>query len=268
MTEASKTAPKRKPLSKKTRFEVFKRDSFTCQYCGAQAPDAVLHLDHINPVAGGGDNDMMNLITACTACNMGKGARTLADDTSITKQKAQLDELNKRREQLAMMLEWREGLAALGELQIDALNAAFSRVTNCTLNEHGRAMVSKWLKKHTLSDLLDGLEGALETYFKNGSTDEIENNKLAGAAFNMVGRVAAARKRYADKPYMKDLFYTRAIIRNRMYCNERVCMDLLERAHNLGAHFEELKECALSARNWTDWRLIMEDWIDQLEACQ
>ena len=30
----------REPISKKLRFEVFKRDSFTCQYCGSKAPDA------------------------------------------------------------------------------------------------------------------------------------------------------------------------------------------------------------------------------------
>lgn len=68
---------KRKALSKKTRFEVFKRDSFTCQYCGAHPPQAVLHVDHVIPVAEGGQNDQDNLITSCDACNLGKGARSL-----------------------------------------------------------------------------------------------------------------------------------------------------------------------------------------------
>ena len=45
---------KRKALSQKIRFEVFKRDSFTCQYCGRKAPDVVLQVDHIVPVAKGG----------------------------------------------------------------------------------------------------------------------------------------------------------------------------------------------------------------------
>ena len=36
----------RKPLSKKIRFEVFKRDAFTCQYCGQMAPDVLLEVDH------------------------------------------------------------------------------------------------------------------------------------------------------------------------------------------------------------------------------
>lgn len=65
----------RKPLPKKVRFEVLKRDRFTCQYCGRKAPDVVLHVDHIHPVADGGTDDMTNLVTACSECNLGKGAR-------------------------------------------------------------------------------------------------------------------------------------------------------------------------------------------------
>mgnify|MGYP003405974009 CR=1 FL=1 len=53
-------AQKRKTISKKIRFEVFKRDNFTCQYCGRMAPDVVLEVDHINPVSKGGDNDISN----------------------------------------------------------------------------------------------------------------------------------------------------------------------------------------------------------------
>ena len=47
---------KRKSMSRKLRFEVFKRDRFTCQYCGAKAPDVILHVDHIHPVAAGGSH--------------------------------------------------------------------------------------------------------------------------------------------------------------------------------------------------------------------
>jgi hypothetical protein len=68
----------RKALSKKTRFEIFKRDGFTCRYCGKQPPDIVLVIDHIDPVANGGDNDAMNLVTSCETCNQGKGARLIS----------------------------------------------------------------------------------------------------------------------------------------------------------------------------------------------
>lgn len=67
----------RKPMSKTLRFEVFKRDRFTCQYCGAHPPKAVLEVDHIEAVAAGGTNDEGNLVTACFDCNRGKAARDL-----------------------------------------------------------------------------------------------------------------------------------------------------------------------------------------------
>lgn len=70
-------ATTRKAISKKTRFEVFKRDDFACSYCGQKPPAVVLEVDHIVPVAKGGKNGMDNLITACFDCNRGKAANTL-----------------------------------------------------------------------------------------------------------------------------------------------------------------------------------------------
>jgi hypothetical protein len=70
---------KRETISKRTRFEVFKRDAFMCQYCGLTPEHgAVLVIDHRHPVARGGTNAFSNLITACHACNSGKGAVPLA----------------------------------------------------------------------------------------------------------------------------------------------------------------------------------------------
>lgn len=62
----------RKPISKRTRFEVFKRDGFACSYCARKPPSVLLVVDHIIPVSGGGTNAMDNLATACDECNAGK----------------------------------------------------------------------------------------------------------------------------------------------------------------------------------------------------
>lgn len=67
----------RKSTGKRLRFEVFKRDNFTCQYCGAQPPDVVLVADHIAPVALSGSTSIDNLITACESCNQGKADRPI-----------------------------------------------------------------------------------------------------------------------------------------------------------------------------------------------
>jgi hypothetical protein len=64
-------------LGKKSRFAIFHRDGFTCQYCGTQPPDCILVVDHVRPVIEGGTNDPMNLVTSCVACNAGKGRALL-----------------------------------------------------------------------------------------------------------------------------------------------------------------------------------------------
>jgi CRISPR/Cas system Type II protein with McrA/HNH and RuvC-like nuclease domain len=79
---------KRKSISKKLRFEIFKRDQFTCQYCGSHPPSVILHIDHIIPVKSNGDNSIDNLITSCSSCNLGKSANSLNDIPQSLKDKA------------------------------------------------------------------------------------------------------------------------------------------------------------------------------------
>lgn len=61
-------------VSKRIRFEVFKRDSFRCQYCGRTPPEVVLEIDHITPKTDGGQENVHNYVTACFDCNRGKGS--------------------------------------------------------------------------------------------------------------------------------------------------------------------------------------------------
>lgn len=65
-------AVKRKPISKKVRFEVFKRDKFQCQYCRKSSPDVILNVHHIYPVTNGDSDELVNMITSSFDCNQGK----------------------------------------------------------------------------------------------------------------------------------------------------------------------------------------------------
>ena len=56
------------------RWVVLRRDNYACQYCGQKAPNIILEVDHIMPVCEGGTDDLDNLVTSCTACNIGKEA--------------------------------------------------------------------------------------------------------------------------------------------------------------------------------------------------
>lgn len=58
-----------------TRFNVFLRDRFTCQYCNRRAPAQELTFDHVIPRSRGGRTTWENVVTACTSCNLRKGSR-------------------------------------------------------------------------------------------------------------------------------------------------------------------------------------------------
>ena len=68
------------PLQRKptfTRFNVFLRDSFTCQYCGNGFRVEDLTFDHVIPRTRGGRTTWENVVTACAPCNLWKGHRLL-----------------------------------------------------------------------------------------------------------------------------------------------------------------------------------------------
>lgn len=61
-------------VSKTLRYQVLRRDNFTCRYCGRGAPEVKLVVDHVVAEALGGRGEPSNLVTACADCNGGKSA--------------------------------------------------------------------------------------------------------------------------------------------------------------------------------------------------
>ena len=86
-------------ISKKIRFEVFKRDNFTCQYCGRKPPKVTLEIDHIVSKFENGTDEIYNLITSCYDCNRGKGKRKI-DKISRQDIKKDIESLKERQKQI------------------------------------------------------------------------------------------------------------------------------------------------------------------------
>lgn len=144
----------RKPISKRTRFEVFKRDAFACQYCGATPPKVVLEVDHIDPVAGGGSNDIDNLITACFPCNRGKAAVSLSVVPQSLADKAA--EVAEREEQLAG---YQSILRAKRERLEDDVWAVFSRWREQESTSHERFnSVKRFVERLGLDEVFDAVD--------------------------------------------------------------------------------------------------------------
>ncbi|SKY30089.1 HNH endonuclease, putative [Mycobacteroides abscessus subsp. massiliense] len=61
-------------VTKRLRYEVLRRDNYSCRYCGRSAPEVKLTVDHVVPVALGGSDEPSNLVAACADCNSGKSS--------------------------------------------------------------------------------------------------------------------------------------------------------------------------------------------------
>lgn len=60
-----------------SRANVYARDRYTCQYCGARPGAKGLNYDHVVPRSKGGETTFENIVTSCHPCNSRKGHKTL-----------------------------------------------------------------------------------------------------------------------------------------------------------------------------------------------
>ena len=163
---------KRKAIGKKKRFEIFKRDKFTCQYCGKKAPDVILHIDHIVPVSKGGKNGITNLITSCVDCNLGKGARELSDDSVVTIQRTAMELKQEKINQIKMMAEWELQMLSTEDAEFDAINNIITEISGSGVNANGKTTIKKLIKKHGFSIVLSSAKRAFSEYYTDDNAWE------------------------------------------------------------------------------------------------
>ena len=147
---------KRKPVSKRLRFEIFKRDGFRCIHCGATPQTvALLVVDHVNPVKLGGETEAHNLVTACVPCNSGKGAVPLGE----RKFKVELDEATRdHTEQLREFLAIQREIADTNEEHLEGLEADWDRLTRLRRPHNLRGHLRGLAKTYSLDQLRSGME--------------------------------------------------------------------------------------------------------------
>lgn len=267
--------PQRKPISKALRFEVFKRDKFTCQYCGEHAPTVVLQIDHIHPVAQGGDNNILNLITSCFSCNNGKSDKSLEDRSVIEKQHKQLSMLQEKREQFELMLEWKKSLAQMEQdvvqMVADYIN---SKMVSRSLNENGLSSVAKWIKKFGVEPLLDAIDTSAAQYLVFENRTATDNS--ASLFINKIPGIIIVR----NMPIVKQkIAYAKGIGRNRFaYWSEAAAAIIFDNyvcaleqqgwnSEKIANDIEhEVYPVMKAAKNWSAWKSQMEKWTEDING--
>jgi len=267
---------KRKGISKTIRFEVFKRDSFICQYCGATPSTKKLEVDHIQPVAKGGGNDMINLTTSCFDCNRGKAARELSDDSVVVKQKKQLDKLEERRQQFKMMYEWRKGLDNLSS-EADRMIIEYieSKVEPYVITKSGKKELEKTIKKYDFDDILNAINISASTYLCYGDDDNLEKD----SAYNFFSKITGILVNLSRSPLELKVAHIKSIGR-RQFGNWNpqqgaiVLSKILKSMRNKGASDESIltvledtiEPMTQDAKTWHQWKWMIEEFLGALES--
>ena len=246
---------KRVAVPKRIRFEVFKRDKFTCQYCGGKSPDVVLNCDHIDPVANGGTNDILNLITSCQPCNSGKSDKLLNDSSVLDKQRMELEKLSDRREQINMMMAWREELSNLIDIEIGHISDQINqKCPEYSVSDAGKKFIKRWLKKYSFSELLEAIDDSFDSYHSYCDEDECVHSKAWDKAFRYVPNVARIRKSGEKSEELRRVFYIRGILRNRIpYVNEGRYMAAMKEAIDNDINLDGVENLSKNCRNWTEF---------------
>jgi hypothetical protein len=148
---------KRKSISKKVRFEIFKRDSFICQYCGGKPPKIPLEIDHIIAVSKGGENDDFNLITSCFDCNRGKSNKDLNVLPEKTIEK--LERMKIAQQQYKEIKKCIENEKKIYESQIKAVESVFSIYNDgYCFSEKFKLSVRGFIEKLGLQEVIHSME--------------------------------------------------------------------------------------------------------------
>jgi hypothetical protein len=238
---------KRKSISNKVRFEVFKRDCFTCQYCGRKAPDIVLNVDHVDPVAKGGSGAIFNLVTSCFDCNSGKSDRRLDDSSEVARQKEQLALIQERRNQLKMLKQWRDECASIELEMLAMVEEEVKNKFSCQLSDYGKKNFSKYIRRFGLTEVLECVRIASEHY----SDVETALDKVPGIAVN--------RKREQELPGSARAPYVLAILKNRFsYVDVRSFWIVMNLALKNSVEVESVVEIAKNCKR-------LRDFIDSMD---
>lgn len=143
-------------LSKRVRFEVFKRDLFTCQYCGRRPPDVVLEVDHVIARAEGGSDDPDNLCTSCFDCNRGKADKGLGEVQPAVDELARLEAMQEMAERARLAQQQADAVAAKREAEQQSID-----------------LVREWWRGIGGGDGAEFMESSIRTFLRRLTLDEI-----------------------------------------------------------------------------------------------
>ena len=112
-----------------------------------------------------------------------------------------------------------------------------------------------------MDEIFQGMEIASEQYLEFGDDGNVTRESWE-FAFQKIGGICRVREEEREKPYLKDLYYIRGILRKRFHFNEQYFLGFLEAAVLAGATTSWLSEHAKACGDYLEFHEVVNDFID------
>lgn len=161
---------KRQSISKRRRFEILKRDRFTCQYCSRKPPKVALEVDHIIPVSKGGSSDSTNLVAACFDCNRGKSdiELTVVPESLALKLEQKSIALEQHKQLKRLITREKKQMDAMIEM-VESIYVASTGDRYC-FGDKFRLSVKKFITELGVEEVMESMERAASKDLWNSDT--------------------------------------------------------------------------------------------------
>lgn len=241
-------------FDKELQYKIFSWDKYKCAYCGSSVPEVHLHAvlgDHNGDV-----KDPNNYLSLCHKCFLKIVTHKDSEEIDLTNRTKIIQE------QTDMMIRWHK------ELQMNKIKSQeyaieyFENLSNCSLTDHGRKVIGKLIRLYPFKLVLDSIEASCSQYLI--PEEEGYSSESVEKAFNYIEKICNIKTTAKDKPYLKDLFYIRGILKNRFdYVNLHEAIKLLEEAYRNGYSMDSLKKIATDSYSWSQWKKTITALIDK-----
>ncbi len=153
-----------------------------------------------------------------------------------------MEELQDRREQLEMMMEWKEGLRGLNQDILDRLCDFWHKLAlGYIVNDNSQQNIKKWLRKFSLDEIMSAMDIAAESYLKFNDNGSVTSESWE-EAFAKIPGICRVEQDSKENPDLKDIYYIRGIARNRCgYFDNHKALDWLKAARSWDIEIDELK---------------------------
>lgn len=164
-----------------------------------------------------------------------------------------MDELQERREQLELMMQWRESLRDLDQETVERLAGYWHTQTpGWTVSDQGKRNIKKWLQQFSADEICKAMDTAASSYLEYDEAEKVTGDSW-GVAFDKILGICRVNRASVKEPDLKQLYYIRGILRNRIpgYFDDSKALQYLKNARSWEVPIDELNSMARSVKNWS-----------------